>query len=276
MLVDSKQMPELPEVETTRAGIEPHIRDQRITAVHIREFQLRWPISPDLGQNITGKVVREVKRRAKYLLLDTQQGQIMMHLGMSGSLRILVKDTPAQTHDHVDFVFSNGKLLRYRDPRKFGSIFWLPEGEHRLLRHLGPEPLLDEFTPRYLFVRSRGRQVAIKTLIMNAQIVVGVGNIYANEALFMAGIKPTFPAGKLSLHRCTRLVNSIRVVLRSAIQAGGTSLRDFIREDGSPGYFRQALQVYGREGEDCYRCEKPLKTLRMGGRATVYCSRCQR
>ncbi|MBT3426203.1 MAG: bifunctional DNA-formamidopyrimidine glycosylase/DNA-(apurinic or apyrimidinic site) lyase [Gammaproteobacteria bacterium] len=269
-------MPELPEVETTRAGIEPHIKGQRIDAVHVREYQLRWPISPGLGQSVTGKVVREVKRRAKYLLLDTHEGQIMLHLGMSGSLRILSEQIEAQAHDHVDFLFSNGKLLRYRDPRKFGSIFWLPDDEHKLLNHLGPEPLLEEFTPSYLFAQCRGRKVAIKTLIMNAQIVVGVGNIYANEALFSAGIRPTFPAGKLSLNRCTRLVEAIRVVLGKAIAAGGTSLRDFSKEDGTPGYFRQALQVYGRDGEDCYFCQKPLKAVRLGGRATVYCSRCQR
>jgi len=269
-------MPELPEVETTRAGIEPHIQGQRISAVHIRQYQLRWPIPPELGQSVTGKVIQEVKRRAKYLLLDTHEGQIMLHLGMSGSLRILSKEVEAQPHDHVDFLFSNGKLLRYKDPRKFGSIFWLPEGEHKLLQHLGPEPLLEEFTPSYLFAQCKGRKVAIKTLIMNAQIVVGVGNIYANEALFVAGIKPTFPAGKLSLNRCARLVNAIKVVLEQAIAAGGTSLRDFSKEDGSPGYFRQALQVYGREGEHCHFCEKPLNALRLGGRATVYCSRCQR
>jgi len=269
-------MPELPEVETTRRGIAPHIVGERVANVLIRQSKLRWEISPNLGQMLSGQTITGVERRAKYLLINTKKGQVMIHLGMSGSLRVLDADVPAETHDHVDIVLQNDRLLRYRDPRRFGSIFWLDEYyEHSLLQNLGPEPLSPAFDADYLFRVSRTRKAAIKSFLMDGRIVVGVGNIYANEALFIAGIRPGVAAGKPSKIRYQRLVNAIKQILSAAIDAGGTSLKDFVREDGSPGYFKQALSVYGRGGESCLVCNKVLKETRIGQRTTVYCPGCQ-
>jgi formamidopyrimidine-DNA glycosylase len=224
----------------------------------------------------TGQRVHTVSRRAKYLIVHLERGAFMIHLGMSGSLRILPVDAALQKHDHIDWVLDSGQLLRYRDPRRFGSVFWLPDLSHPLLDSLGPEPLSEAFSAKYLYEASRGKQRSIKGLIMDAKIVVGVGNIYANEALYRSGIRPTVLAGKISLARYLRLVDAIKAVLAKAIDAGGTSLRDFLREDGTPGYFRHELKVYGREGEPCDACGSRLKGLKITGRATVYCAACQR
>lgn len=270
-------MPELPEVETTRRGIEPWLVGRKIIAVLVREPRLRWPIPALLGQAATGQQIDRVERRAKYLLLETAAGTIMIHLGMSGSLRVLTGDIPAGKHDHVDILLDDHRILRFRDPRRFGSIFWIKGGEtHPLLAVLGPEPLEAAFDGAYLFARSRGRKTPVKSFIMDSHVVVGVGNIYANEALFAAGILPTRGAGSIAKPRFERLGHAIKEVLASAIAAGGTTLRDFVREDGSPGYFRQDLKVYGRGGEACSVCKGLLTEVRLGQRTTVYCRRCQR
>ena len=271
-------MPELPEVETARRGITPHILNRQVTQVIVRDSRLRWPVPDTLATELPGQVIRAVDRRAKYLLLETAVGTLMLHLGMSGSLRIVPAAQPAATHDHLDVVFDNGQALRLTDPRRFGSALWLTENprQHSLLCSLGPEPLTDEFTTDTLFARSRGRTAPVKNFIMDNQVVVGVGNIYANEALFMAGIHPKRQAGKVSRARYERLVAAIKQVLARAIEQGGTTLKDFVGGDGKPGYFRVELQVYGRTGEPCVTCGKPLKEARLGQRATVFCSHCQR
>lgn len=275
--VKEKELPELPEVETTRRGIEPHVVGKRVALVDIRQPALRWPVSEGLAQSVTGLRITRLDRRAKYLLFVTERGRMMLHLGMSGSLRILPRLTPPATHDHADFVFDDGTVLRYHDPRRFGSIFWLQDDDgHSLLDHLGPEPLEDGFDGALLYQRSRGRRLAVKLLIMNSSIVVGVGNIYANEALFRAGIRPDRMAMRISLARYERLASAIRIVLAEAIEAGGTTLRDFVREDGAPGYFSSRLDVYGRGGEPCTGCGSVLREIRLGQRTTVFCSRCQR
>ena len=269
-------MPELPEVETTRRGIEPHILGRKVAQVVVRQPMLRWLVSPELGQCLTGQKINSVSRRAKYLLLGTRKGKMMIHLGMSGSLRVLTNFQKPEKHDHVDVTFDSGRILRFRDPRRFGSIFWLDgDDSHLLLEKLGPEPLLGEFSGDYLYRHSRGRKVAIKQFIMNAQVVVGVGNIYANEALFLAGIRPGIAASRISRRRYLLLVDTIKDVLSRAIEAGGTTLKDFVQEDGSPGYFQQSLFVYGRGSEPCLNCSNMLKEIRLGGRSTVYCSACQ-
>ena len=270
-------MPELPEVETTRRGIEPHLLGKRVSHVLVREPRLRWPVSDELTQSLTGQVIEAVERRAKYLLVKTRAGRVMIHLGMSGSLRVLSGSSEVGKHDHIDIGLGNDQLMRYRDPRRFGSVFWLPgESSHALLADLGPEPLGDTFDGAYLHAVSRGRKTAVKSFLMNSHVVVGVGNIYANEALFLAGIRPDVAAGKISRPRYARLVTVIREVLASAIAAGGTSLKDFVREDGSPGYFKQALKVYGRGGQACSHCSSVLAEIRLGQRTTVFCRRCQR
>lgn len=269
-------MPELPEVETTRLGIMPHVKGKTITAVHVREPRLRWLVPDDLGQRLTGQIIKAVNRRAKYLLLQTPAGNLMIHLGMSGSLRLTNPNDPPGKHDHVDLVFGKA-ILRYHDPRRFGSMHWLESGNgHPLLDHLGPEPLTDNFGGDYLHNACRGRKQAIKTLLMDSRVVVGVGNIYANEALFLAGISPLAKAGTLSRQRCERLVKEIKLVLAKAIKAGGTTLKDFVREDGNPGYFKISLSVYGRGGEPCPKCGRRLREVRQAQRSTVYCTRCQR
>lgn len=270
-------MPELPEVETTCRGIAPHIDQQIITALVIRNPNLRWPVPDFLADKVVGQVVEEVGRRGKYILLRIAGGVVMIHLGMSGSLRIVDRDAPVQKHDHVDFCFGDGKLLRLTDPRRFGSVLWQPEGEHHeLLYHLGPEPLSDAFDALYLKQQCAGRKAAIKQVIMDSKVVVGVGNIYATEALFLAGIDPRRAAGNISQARLELLVVEIKKVLAAAIIQGGTTLKDFVGGDGKPGYFKQKLNAYGRKGEPCVNCMAPLTEVRLGQRATVFCKHCQR
>jgi formamidopyrimidine-DNA glycosylase len=268
-------VPELPEVETTRRGIEPHICGYDISEIIVRQPKLRWPV-PEQIQQLVGAQVSEVKRRGKYLLLETVSGTCLIHLGMSGSLRITDPLTPAEKHDHVDIVFGNGKVLRLRDPRRFGAVLWAGCGElHPLLSKLGPEPLTDAFHGEYLYEQSRNRRVSTKAFIMDAHIVVGVGNIYANEALFAAGIDPRRAAGQISLQRYTRLVTEIKKVLSRAIEQGGTTLRDFVREDGQSGYFQVDLKVYGRTGEPCPACGEMLRQIKQAQRSSWFCPNCQ-
>ncbi|MEX0963140.1 MAG: bifunctional DNA-formamidopyrimidine glycosylase/DNA-(apurinic or apyrimidinic site) lyase [Pseudohongiellaceae bacterium] len=271
-------MPELPEVETTRRGIEPHVTKRRVSEVILRRKNLRWPITPSLIDELPGEMIKTVSRRGKYLLLTTRRGTLIIHLGMSGCLRIVDKLQGAAKHDHVDIVFANNKVLRYTDPRRFGCILWEtgPPASHPLLAALGPEPLSDEFHTDYLFMKSRARNAAIKNFIMDSATVVGVGNIYANESLFLAGINPKRSAGRISKARYENLVRCIREVLLSAIEVGGTTLRDFTNSDGEPGYFAQSLHVYGRKGAPCHGCLSTLIEIRQGQRSTVYCPKCQR
>lgn len=271
-------MPELPEVETTRRGIDPHVSGQVVSQVVIRNPRLRWPIPPLLASELPGRKIGRIERRAKYLLLYAGDGCLMIHLGMSGSLRIVESGTPTNRHDHVDIVLESGRILRYCDPRRFGCVLWLKEAPaaHPLLCALGPEPLGDDFDGDLLFRLSRGRKAPVKTFIMDNHVVVGVGNIYANEALFMAGIRPDRPAGRISLIRYRKLAHCIREVLAQAIAVGGTTLRDFVGGDGKPGYFQQSLLAYGRAGQPCSHCKTPMKEIRLGQRSTVYCPLCQR
>lgn len=271
-------MPELPEVETTRRGIRPHILGHRISHCVVRDRRLRWPVPRGLESKLQGQPIQDISRRGKYLLLTTPAGTVIIHLGMSGSLRILACDTPYEKHDHVDIELDNRQCLRLRDPRRFGAVLFTEDDpmQHELLRKLGPEPLSTEFDGDYLFHKSRKRSACIKTFIMDSHIVVGVGNIYANEALFAAGIHPRRAAGKVTRAQYTHLAKAIKDVLRAAIKAGGTTLRDFTRSDGKPGYFRQALQIYGREGDPCLRCGKPISLAVIGQRASYYCTHCQR
>lgn len=270
-------MPELPEVETTRRGIEPHLVGRSVTSLDVRQPKLRWPVPDHLSQLLPGRAVQSVERRGKYLLIRFDCGELLVHLGMSGSLRVVDKTKAPGKHDHVDLTLNDGKCLRLTDPRRFGAVLWQAEGElHELLAHLGPEPLSDQFDADYLIERAKGRKTAIKTFIMDSKVVVGVGNIYANEALFAAGIHPKRAAGQISRPRMERLVDEIKRVLAAAIMQGGTTLKDFVGSDGKPGYFKQELNVYGRRGEPCVTCERPLKEIRLGQRSTVYCSHCQR
>lgn len=270
-------MPELPEVETTRRGVEPHCRGRGLESVVVREPRLRWPVPADLAEVLVGQVVERVERRAKYLLFRTGAGTLMVHLGMSGSLRVVKPDEPAAFHDHIDLVFTGGVVLRYNDPRRFGSFHWLgDEPGHPLLDHLGPEPLDDTFTGAYLYRRSRGRKGPVKNFLMDGKIVVGVGNIYANEALFLAGIRPDRAAGRVGRARYDALAEHVKLVLTSAIEQGGTTLRDFVGGDGKPGYFARQLRVYGRTGEPCRVCKTALRERRLGQRSSVYCVVCQR
>jgi len=270
-------MPELPEVETSRRGIEPHILHKKVTDVVIRQRQLRWPIPVTLKKQLVNHKINEVSRRGKYILLIADVGTVIIHLGMSGSLRILDKSRPAEKHDHIDIVFKN-KVLRLRDPRRFGSVLWTKKNplEHKLLRELGPEPLNDEFTAEYLFRQSRQRKVAIKTFLMNSHIVVGVGNIYANEALFSAGINPKRSASNISFKRYQQLVPIIKDILSRAISQGGTTLKDFTQQDGKPGYFQQTLAVYGRAGEPCPVCNQTIRQITQAQRSSFYCTQCQK
>lgn len=270
-------MPELPEVETSRAGIAPWLEGQRIERLLVRQPRLRWPVPEALSRLLPGEKILRVGRRGKYILIQVSQGQVLLHLGMSGSVRILPLNAAPGKHDHVDLELDNGHLLRLTDPRRFGAFLWQPAGElHPLLASLGPEPLSDEFDSDYLVSRCKGRRTAIKAVIMNSQVVVGVGNIYANEALFLAGIDPRRAAGRISRARLACLVQSIKAVLTRAIAEGGTTLRDFVGGDGKPGYFKQQLHVYGRGGERCSSCGSILKEVRLGQRSTVFCAACQR
>lgn len=270
-------MPELPEVETTRRGIAPHLLGQTIERVVVRDRRLRWPIPEDLDVRLSGQRIEAVERRAKYLLIRVQSGTLIAHLGMSGSLRLVPAELPAAKHEHVDILLGSGQALRYTDPRRFGALLWseLPL-EHPLLASLGPEPLDEGFDGRRLYELSRGRSMAVKPFIMDNAVVVGVGNIYASEALFAAGIDPRKPAGSISKARYLRLAEEIKRILAIAIERGGTTLRDFVGGDGQPGYFQQELFVYGRGGEFCKVCGSTLREIRLGQRASVYCPRCQR
>jgi formamidopyrimidine-DNA glycosylase len=271
-------MPELPEVETARRGIAPHLIGERIRAVVVRQKQLRWPIPAALVKSLPGQIIRAVERRAKYILLRTDAGTALLHLGMSGSLRIVPCSTAPLKADHVDIALANGQCLRLRDPRRFGSLLWTTgdPAQHKLLRNLGPEPLGPDFTGDYLFRASRGRKLAARDFLMNSHVLAGVGNIYANEALFLAGIRPNRAAGRISRERCQRLAEAIRDTLEGAIRAGGTTLRDFQNADGLPGYFQQTLNVYGRKGELCRACGKPIRAIKLGQRSAFYCPSCQR
>ena len=269
-------MPELPEVETTRRGIEPYVTGQTIHAVIIRNRALRWPVADDVERRLTHGRIDSVGRRAKYLLFNTASGSAILHLGMSGSVSIVPPATPPGVHDHVDIALSSGEVLRFRDPRRFGSLHWADDPlKHWLLRDLGPEPLGEAFGGEQLKRASRGRRIAVKPFIMSARVVVGVGNIYASEALFLAGIHPRRQAGRVARARYERLADAIREVLTRAIAAGGTTLRDFYGFNGQAGYFKQQLEVYGREDQPCRRCDAPIKNIVLGTRATYYCVQCQ-
>ncbi|WP_415896845.1 bifunctional DNA-formamidopyrimidine glycosylase/DNA-(apurinic or apyrimidinic site) lyase [Neptuniibacter sp. QD57_21] len=270
-------MPELPEVETTCRGISPHVNQQKVTRLLIRNPNLRWPIPDFLADEVEGQVIESVGRRGKYILLKISTGEVMVHLGMSGSLRIVEQDEPVLKHDHVDFCFGSGKALRLTDPRRFGSVLWQPLNEHHeLLYKLGPEPLCEQFDAKHLHAICAGRKAAIKQVIMDSKVVVGVGNIYATEALFLSGIDPRRAAGNISYERLACLVENIKKVLAAAIEQGGTTLKDFVGGDGKPGYFKQKLNVYGRKGEPCVQCMAPLTEVRLGQRSTVFCKHCQR
>lgn len=271
-------MPELPEVETTKRGISPHLVGQRVVRVVVRDRRLRWPVPEELAAIVEGETLQQISRRGKYLLLHFAHGTALWHLGMSGSLRIVDANAEPGKHDHVDWVFGNHVTLRFNDPRRFGALLWTdePVQQHLLLHHLGPEPLEHEFDGAYLYQQSRRRTQAIKTWLMDAKVVVGVGNIYANEALFASGIRPLKPTHKLTRPKADLLASHIKRILAAAITRGGTTLRDFVGGDGKPGYFAQELNVYGRGGQACNTCGKKLIEKRVAQRATVYCSSCQK
>jgi len=270
-------MPELPEVETTCRGIAPHVTGRLITRLAVHEPRLRWHVDPKLSAWARGQHIVGVRRRAKYLLLELERGHLLVHLGMSGSLRVLPVSTAREPHDHFDLEMDSGWLVRFNDPRRFGCLKHLigDPARHPLLRRLAPEPLDDGFDADYLFRTTRRRSVAIKLAIMNSQLVVGVGNIYASEALFRAGIRPGRAAKSLTRAECTALVKAIKAVLSDAIKAGGTTLRDYVGAGGEPGYFRQKLYVYERSGQPCRRCETPIKHRTQGQRSTYFCPVCQ-
>ncbi|MFQ1017482.1 MULTISPECIES: bifunctional DNA-formamidopyrimidine glycosylase/DNA-(apurinic or apyrimidinic site) lyase [unclassified Gilliamella] len=269
-------MPELPEVETSRRGILPYLKGQIIDKIIVRQPKLRWPVDKAIS-NVHGQIILDIKRRAKYLLLQLPNNWIVIHLGMSGSLRILKNPQKAEKHDHIDLVLENGVTLRYIDPRRFGSWLWANSlDEISQLQHLGPEPLSNEFSAEYLLRKARNRKVPIKSWIMDNHIVVGVGNIYASESLFMAKINPNRKVNSLQLNEFERLVASIKQVLTKSIKQGGTTLKDFLQSNGKPGYFAQELQVYGREGKQCLICGTEIKSQKIGQRNTFYCEYCQK
>ena len=269
-------MPELPEVETVLRGLVPHLRGRRLVAATVREARLRWPVPADLAVRVQGRLILDLRRRGKYLLLQLEDGHLLCHLGMSGNLRLLPGETPLLKHDHIDLLLDDTRVLRYHDPRRFGALLWTADpGSHPLLEGLGVEPLSDAFDGPHLHALCQGRSSAIKQVIMNARLLVGVGNIYANEVLFHAGIDPCTHAGHLSRARCARLAAAIKEVLTRAIAAGGSTLRDFVDGHGTPGWFQQTYRVYGRAGLACTVCGKLILTLRQGSRATYYCPACQ-
>jgi formamidopyrimidine-DNA glycosylase len=275
---DINIMPELPEVEITLRGIKPHILNQTIFHIVVRYPSLRFPIEPNINQLVKEQTVQQVMRIGKYLLLNTAAGTMILHLGMSGSLRIFTTPTPPKKHDHVDIVFANHVTLRLHDPRRFGAFLWTTEDptKHPLLMHLGPEPLSKQFSTEYLWALAEKRKVSIKSFIMNSKVVVGVGNIYANEALFDAGIHPEQAAHSISKQKITLLVQSIKKILRKAIKQGGTTLKDFVDSTGKKGYFRVHLKVYGRGKQPCLICKTTIKEIRLGQRSTFYCPSCQK
>lgn len=272
-------MPELPEVETTRRGIAPHLLNHRVARVIVREPRLRWPVPASMADELPGQQFIDITRRAKYILIRTDAERwLMCHLGMSGRLRVIPADTPPLKHDHIDIQLDSGQALRYTDPRRFGSMHWLDQQPetHPLLAHLGPEPLGDDFDGDHLFARSRGRSAAVKAFLMDSRIVVGVGNIYANEALFKAGIAPIRAAGRVSRQRYALLAAAIREVLADAIRRGGTTLRDYSNAEGAAGFFQLDLNVYGRGGQPCQVCGTAIRQRVIGQRATCWCPICQR
>ncbi|MGM0564591.1 MAG: bifunctional DNA-formamidopyrimidine glycosylase/DNA-(apurinic or apyrimidinic site) lyase [Pseudomonadota bacterium] len=270
-------MPELPEVETTRRGIAPHLEQQRIERVTVRQPRLRYPVPADFDR-LAGATIDAVKRRGKYLIFKSAAGDWLCHLGMSGSLRLVGGGEPLKKHDHIDIALASGRHLRYHDPRRFGLVLWAGEEplDHPLLVKLGPEPLGDAFSGDDLYRRSRGRKGAVKAFLMDSATVVGVGNIYASESLFLAGIHPSRPAGRISAERYRRLAECVRQVLGEAIEQGGTTLRDFVNGDGQPGYFAQRLRVYGRAGQACPGCGEAIRQRVIGQRASYFCPLCQR
>lgn len=270
-------MPELPEVETTRRGIEPYLLNLTIVQLDIHDRRLRWPITKEVNA-LQGATVTAVERRGKYILIKVNAGTAIVHLGMSGSLRVCTDPEPRRKHDHFEITTEQGHVIRYHDPRRFGCLLWqaADSPEHSLLSKLGPEPLSEEFNSEYLFRATRNRQVAIKNFIMNSHIVVGVGNIYASESLFMSGVRPGRAAKRITRKECDSLVSTIKQVLQRSITQGGTTLRDFVNSDGQPGYFAQSLCVYGREGQPCTQCGNTIRQRVLGQRSTFYCSVCQR
>lgn len=270
-------MPELPEVETTRRGLIKHLIDQKVTAVIARHTQLRWPIPKNLHRILLKQQLIDISRRGKYLLFAFHSGTLLIHLGMSGHLHLLNGEHQPKKHDHLDILFGD-YTLRYTDPRRFGAICWITESprNHPLIASLGPEPLTKAFSGHYLYDKTRRRTQAIKSCVMNNEIVVGVGNIYATESLFQAKIHPLLPARELTEKQCNTLVNAIKAILKKAIKAGGTTLKDFMNSEGKPGYFSQQLLVYGQNGSLCKRCRgATLQLIKISGRATVFCPRCQ-
>ena len=269
-------MPELPEVETTRRGIAPLITGRRVARVVVRDARLRWRVPPRLARELPGHTIDSVTRRAKYLLLGTRAGTVIMHLGMSGSLRVVAAGAAPRRHDHVDIVFDNDACLRLHDPRRFGSILWSADpANHPLLAGIGPEPLSAAFDAEHLFRVSRGRRRAIRDVLLDGAVVAGVGNIYANEALFAARVRPRRQAGKLTRAECARLVSALRATLTRALKAGGTTLRDYLNANGAPGEFKLRLKVYGRSGRPCPRCRAPIRQIRLGQRSAFFCPTCQ-
>lgn len=270
-------MPELPEVETTIRGIKPHLEHNVIYKIIVRQPKLRWMIPTEIHENAEGKTINQIVRRGKYIIFRLDNGSIIMHLGMSGRVRIIDGETTAEKHDHVDIVLTNKTVLRYTDPRRFGSILWDDKDglEHPLISKLGVEPLSEEFTGEYLHNQALRRSLAIKAFIMDSKVVVGVGNIYATEALFTSNIHPLTPANQVTLKQMQALVSEIKSTLKVAITQGGTTLKDFLGSDGKPGYFVQKLKAYGRAGQDCFNCKTALELLQIGQRASVFCPRCQ-
>lgn len=271
-------MPELPEVETTKRGISAALVGHRVAKAAVRDRRLRWPIAANFESAVLGQTVRSVERRAKYILVGFDHGSLILHLGMSGSLRLVRPGTPPRAHDHWDLELDSGWVLRFHDPRRFGSLHWT-EGNpdaHPLLAKLAPEPLSDAFDATYLYRATRKRSVAIKQLLMNSSIVVGVGNIYASEALFHAGVAPRRKARRITQIEAAKLVSAVKQVLAAAIKIGGTTLRDYVDPEGSPGYFRQKLYVYERAGSACRVCKSTVKQFVQGQRSTYWCSTCQR
>ncbi|WP_148337706.1 bifunctional DNA-formamidopyrimidine glycosylase/DNA-(apurinic or apyrimidinic site) lyase [Aquicella siphonis] len=271
-------MPELPEVETTLRGIGPCVIAQPVTDVIIRQHRLRWPIPRGLKNNLCNQTLRGLARRGKYILFHFDNGTLLLHLGMSGRLRILSEPAAAGKHDHADIHFAGRHILRFTDPRRFGALLWTTENpfQHPLLADMGPEPLTPDFHGQYLWAQARGRKAPVKAYIMDSKTVAGVGNIYATEALFHSGIRPQTAAGKVSLAQYQKLADAIKNVLENAVRKGGTTLKDFMQSDGSPGYFSIELQAYGRAGEPCVHCETTLKLIRTGQRSSVYCPVCQK
>ncbi|WP_028864633.1 bifunctional DNA-formamidopyrimidine glycosylase/DNA-(apurinic or apyrimidinic site) lyase [Psychromonas aquimarina] len=270
-------MPELPEVETSRRGISPHLTGKKVKQVILRHTQLRWEIPQDLFEHLHNAPLISIDRRAKYLLLNFSSGTLLIHLGMSGSLRICPLNTPHQKHDHVDLIFEN-TVLRFTDPRRFGAVLWLglnPESS-TLLNKLGPEPLCEDFNGKYLHQTAQKRKLPVKQFIMDQKVVTGVGNIYATEALFTSGINPNRAADNISQKRYQLLADTIKEILQQAIQQGGTTLKDFVGSDGKPGYFQQTLHIYGKAGQNCPQCQTPLKAVKLAARNSVYCPKCQR